>query len=506
MILLKIRIFPFVSPTVPRPAIRSLLAGLLPVLACLLQWLCWPVIAPFAWFLFYPVVFISSWLGGFAAGLAAAGLSVALAWWFFLPPVHVLLKPTPATYLNAAMFMGMGWLFSRFHQLLREANLRAVLAERKEQNDLLDRTSRMARVGGWEFQVATLQGSWSREVARIHDLDPETPADVRSGINYYHEEDRPIIAEAVRRVVEEAVPYDLELRLVSAKGVTKWVHTYGSPVLVDGRVVKVQGALQDVTERKQMELALRESNATLERRVAERTLELQAANQELESFASAVSHDLRAPLRAMAGFSQALQEDCAAILPQESMEHLDHIKAASQRMAGLIEGLLQLSRATRCELARVPVDLSALAESLLAELARIEPTRRVRLQIEPGLQVQGDPRTLESALLNLLGNAWKYTSKTPEASIRMDSILQDGQRWIRIQDNGCGFDMAFSDKLFKPFQRLHRQDEFPGLGIGLATVQRIVQRHGGALKAVSAPGEGAAFLMALPTAEPREIR
>jgi len=613
----------------PRPSMtRSVIAALLPVGACLLQWLCWPVIAPLVWFLFYPVVFLSPWLGGFTAGLAATGLATALVWWFFMAPVHVLAKPASGAYLNAAMFMAMGCLFAWFHQRLRHADLRAAAAELSARDELLDRTSRLAMVGGWSFDVDTMEGSWTAEVARIHDLDPSAPVNVKAGLGYYHEEDRPVIAEAVRRSIAEARPYDLELRLVSAAGVDKWVRTIGHPVLRDGRVVEVHGALQDITERKRMELAMGDSeahfrslfeqagvgvveidaatgaflrvngkfceilgypeaellamsfqavthpeerdrdsaqirrmargelpeysvekryvrkdggivwaaltvrplnraaglpgrnvsivaditarkqaeaeiqelNATLERRVAERTAELQAVNRELETFAYAASHDLRAPLQAIGGFSQALMDDCGKVLEANGRSHLDHIIRASSRMAGLIDGLLTLSRAARCEMQQAPVDLSALAEIVLAELAHGDPEREVRIQVEPGIRVQGDPRLLEAAMANLLGNAWKYTSKTPAASIAVAAALADGMRTVRITDNGCGFDMKYAGKLFQPFQRLHRQDEYPGIGIGLATVQRIVQRHGGELAAASAPGQGATFSMTLPGA------
>ena len=257
----------------------------------------------------------------------------------------------------------------------------------------------------------------------------------------------------------------------------------------------------EISERQRTEAEVHRLNAELEERVHRRTAELEAANQELESFAYAVSHDLRAPLRAMSGFSQALLEDYGERLDGEARVYLDQITLSSRHMSELIDGLLTLSRSTRGELRRDPVDITALAERLLAERAAAEPERQVIWRVESELRVRGDPVMLEVVMSNLIENAWKYTAKTPNATIRVYTEDQEGERCFCVADNGAGFDMAHANRLFKAFQRLHRQDEFPGIGIGLATVQRIIHRHGGAICAEGAPGCGATFRFTLPYAE-----
>jgi PAS domain S-box-containing protein len=252
----------------------------------------------------------------------------------------------------------------------------------------------------------------------------------------------------------------------------------------------VQAGGEEAARRK-AERRLEALNRNLERRVRERTNALEAANAELEAFSYSVSHDLRAPLRALDGFSLALMEDYGDRLDGQAEDYLARIRAASQRMAQLIDDLLMLSRVTRRDMTPGEVDLSELAHSIGDELLADEPDRRVTLTVAEDMTVIGDAQLLGVALRNLLGNAWKFTSRTPAAEVEVGTDLRDGERAYFVRDNGAGFDAKYGDKLFAPFQRLHGEDEFPGTGIGLATVQRIVRRHGGRVWAEGATGKGA---------------
>lgn len=264
-----------------------------------------------------------------------------------------------------------------------------------------------------------------------------------------------------------------------------------------GELIGFTEITRDITERRRSEEEIQRLNADLERRVQERTSELTAANRELDSFAYAVSHDLRAPLRAMSGFSQALLEDFGNELPDEASDYLNEITGASEKMGELIDGLLTLSRCTRGDLQRDEVDLSALADEISRELMRQTPGRDVDWHIEPGMTARGDVRMLKAVLRNLLENALKYSTKADTPQIRFYRECRDDRDFYCVADNGAGFNMDHADRLFKPFQRLHRQDEFEGTGIGLATVQRIIHRHGGQIQAASTPGQGAIFSFTL---------
>ena len=252
---------------------------------------------------------------------------------------------------------------------------------------------------------------------------------------------------------------------------------------------------REIVVRRQAEAQLHQLNTNLEFRVAERTASLEAANRELEAFSYSVSHDLRAPLRSIDGFGLALLEDYGQVLEGEGKVYLQRLRANTQRMGELIDAMILLSRVVRAEMKLDTVDLSALAEEVAADLA--DPENPVEFVAEKNIVAQADPRLLKMALENLLGNAWKYSAKVARPQIAFGMREIDGKPAYFIRDNGAGFDMAYAGKLFGAFQRLHAEVDFPGTGIGLATVRRIVQRHGGQVWAESAPGAGATFYFTL---------
>jgi light-regulated signal transduction histidine kinase (bacteriophytochrome) len=252
----------------------------------------------------------------------------------------------------------------------------------------------------------------------------------------------------------------------------------------------------------------REANSELVatiRALQEAKVEAESANRELEAFSYSVAHDLRAPLRSLDGFSQIVLEDYAEKLDADGRHYLQYIRDSAQQMALLIDDLLTLSRVTRAEFQRQPVDLTSIARTIAAKLRAREPERRVEIAIAEGLAGEGDPRLMAIALENLIGNAWKYSGKREAARIEVGSVRLDGNVAYFVRDNGAGFDMAYADKLFGVFQRLHTAEEFEGTGIGLATVQRIILRHGGHIWAQGEVGRGATFFFKLAGGRPRSV-
>jgi PAS domain S-box-containing protein len=271
------------------------------------------------------------------------------------------------------------------------------------------------------------------------------------------------------------------------------------PAEVHGRTIESAGGkllltvIRDITERKAAEEKLKQALSNLEHSSAQ----LAAINKELEAFSYSVSHDLRAPLRSIDGFSQALLEDYLDKLDEQGQDYLNRLRNASQKMGELIDGLLKLSRLTRSDMHKEKIDLSALAEEITARLKETQPERQVEVVISRGLTASGDRQLLRALLENLLGNAWKFTGKCPQARIEFGATRNGAKKAYFVRDNGAGFDMTYADKLFGAFQRLHEVTEFPGTGIGLATVQRIIHRHGGSVWAEGTVGKGATFYFTL---------
>jgi PAS domain S-box-containing protein len=316
-----------------------------------------------------------------------------------------------------------------------------------------------------------------------HDLFPVDEAD------FFAAKDREVLT--LRETLD--IP---EERIHTKRRGVRFLHTRKMALLDQyGEPQYLLGVSEDITERKRTEESVRQLNADLQTQ----SVHLQAANKELEAFSYSVSHDLRAPLRSIDGFSQALLEDYADQLDDQGKDYLQRVRASTQRMGELIDDLLNLSRVSRGEMRLETVNLSAMAGNIAAQFQQTDPNRQVELVIADGMMANGDRGLLKVALENLIGNAWKFTGKRADAKIEFGVAQQNGNRDYFVRDNGAGFDAAYADKLFGAFQRLHDAREFPGTGIGLATVQRIIHRHGGRVWGEGKPNEGATFYFTLST-------
>jgi len=380
------------------------------------------------------------------------------------------------------------------------------ITERKEAQEnirlnyaLLRAAGKIAKFGGWNVILSEDRSYWSDEVAAIHEMPAGYSPLVSEGIAFYAPEYRDRITEVFTDCAKNGVPYDEEMQILTSKGKRVWVRTIGEAVRDHtGSIVKVHGFFQDITEQKEVQLEIQKLNDELEKRVMERTSQLRAANKEMEAFSYSVSHDLRAPLRAIHSFTNILREDYKDTLDDEGRRICGIIESSSVHMGNLIDDLLSFSRVGRTELKLSNIDMTKLAETVYLESGDEQQKERIELDIRKLPSARGDLSAIRQVFVNLISNAIKYTSKTKKPSILISYDKTDGENVYFVKDNGVGFNMLYADKLFGVFQRLHSSKEFEGNGVGLAIVQRIIHRHGGKVWAESEVGKGATFFFTLP--------
>lgn len=363
---------------------------------------------------------------------------------------------------------------------------------------LIAEMGKVAKIGGWEFDANTGKGSWTEETSKIHDLDPKDETNVEIGITFYKPQSRKKIEKAIKEAIELGKPYSLELEMISAKGVAKWIQTIGQPIYENGKVIKVRGSFQDITDRKKIEETILKLNNELEEKVRQRTSELEASNKELESFSYSVSHDLRAPLRHINGYVDLLNERFRDDLPDKAQHYLSVISHASKQMGTLIDELLLFSRTGRQVINRVDVDMNTLLHEVVEKFHFEVQNRKIEWEIFKLPILNVDYSMMRQVWTNLIDNALKYSRNNEVTKIKIGYTEEKEYFKFFIQDNGVGFDMKYAGKLFGVFQRLHSQTEFEGTGIGLANVQRIIHKHNGRVWADAEVSKGATFYYTIP--------
>jgi len=393
----------------------------------------------------------------------------------------------------AAALLGLVLAGAAFFTL-RSLPLRALdkaLEEADTRRVALLEAQRIARMGSWEFDPAGAGLTGSEHLLQL--LGVASPQSVlrKAWWARIHRSDRRPLYAAMRVWLSGASTPQVEFRIRIQPGsehamlarceITRDAH---------GAVRHLRGTMLDITEQKRAQQEIRRLNQELEDRVKERTSELTHTVRELEAFSYSVAHDLRAPIRSINNFSHLLLRSAGTALDEAARRYTDRIISASGRMAALIDGLLELARVNRLELRLTTVDLSGTARSILERMAKTDPLRRMRFEIDPGLTATADGVLIRAALVQLLDNAWKFTAHTAEPLIEFRRVEEHGRATFLIRDNGAGFDMRYAHKLFGTFQRLHHTNDYPGTGIGLVMVQRIVTRHGGSVRVVSEVGKG----------------
>lgn len=363
---------------------------------------------------------------------------------------------------------------------------REEIASRAERLSLIIEST---QVGTWDWDPITDFVTWNEYAFAMFGLEPQdAPTSFARAAERIHPEDVPQIRLALKKHLGRGESFGMDIRARRGDGTYRWVHCCGRAMRDSkGRPQGVIGLLIDVDERKRAEIGALGQVTVRER-------ELQLARQELEEFCYAVAHDLRTPLRSIHGFSRAIETEYGHKLDAVGLEYLQRVQKASVTLADLLDSLLGMVRISRVEVHPDAVDLTALVRSVAADFAEADPSRNVDLQVQEGMKTQGDPRLLRLLVTNLLSNAFKFTCNTPHA--RIEAGCKDGIFYIR--DNGAGYDMQYSDKLYKPFQKLHPSARFPGTGIGLTIAQRIALRHGGSVWGESAgENQGATFYFKL---------
>nr|WP_312912591.1 ATP-binding protein [Natronosalvus caseinilyticus] len=396
----------------------------------------------------------------------------------------------------------LGWTFSRAVPMLDDdgnivewIGMASDITEQKNREreleralDLLEKTERIADVGGWEIDVETQDVFWTDHIFEVLEVDADEEPPLEEAIDMYHEDDQPIVQEAVENALDSGESFDVEARIRTDSDDVRWLRLQGVPETVDGEIISLRGAVQDITERRQRE-----------RRLEEVVEKLEESNERLEQFAYAASHDLQEPLRMVSSYLQLLEHRYADSLDEDAQEFIAFAVDGADRMRAMIDGLLEYSRVDTRGESLEPVDLDSVFSDVYQDLHVKIEEHDAEITAEGLPHVIGDAEQLRQLFQNLLDNAIEYSGDLPpRVHVSVEQTDNGDERVISVSDGGIGIDPEQADRVFEVFESLHSQDEYDGTGIGLALCERIVERHGGDIWVESEPGEGATFSFTLP--------